>query len=191
MELPERPSALLTDRQRKVLLGESDLGDRGERAARTRIRKRLRASIFDLHIIVSALPLDDLDRALSEPEDYEFELGTQPPLINNIEALPALLYLYHREDEIASPNQTDGWRTALDVEEGIKTALTRMDITYNSIDVQIEVDRGPDLAEQSEGDLADLSRGQLGQLHRAGYIDDDEFANAVIEHHQREDNAEM
>jgi len=174
----DRPSALLTPRQRDALRGESDLSERGERAARARIRKRLHASIFDLQLITSTLPLKDLDKALSEPEEYESKPGSSPPLKNALFTLPALMYLSNRHSEPTANGQPDGWQTALTVEHGIELALTRMGVGYDSIDVEIQVERAESLEELAEGDLASYSPDRLTQLHRAGVIDSDQFAQA-------------
>jgi hypothetical protein len=174
----DRPSALLTPRQRDALRGESDLNARGERAARARIRERLQASIFDLQLIASTLPLDDLDKALSEPEEYESKPGTQPPMTNALHTLPEMVYLSYRDSGPAAEGQPDGWQTALTVERGIESALTRMGIGYDSIDVEIQVERAEKLEEFAEGDLASYSPDRLTQLHRAGVIDGDQFSQA-------------
>lgn len=179
MDYSDLPSALLTPRQREILLGEDNIGERANRAARARIRERLQASVFDLQLIVSALPLKEIDKALSEPDDYELEPGSRPPLANSMHALPVLLYLYHREQEITAQNAPDGWRTSLDIERGVENALTRMGVSYDEVSNELRVVRGPDLEELSQGDLMALSNDQLGQLHRAGLITSDQFVDAA------------
>jgi hypothetical protein len=174
----DRPSALLTPRQRDALRGESDLSARGERAARARIRDRLQASIFDLQLIASTLPLEDLDTALSEPDQYESNPDTQPPLTNALPTLPEIVYLRYRDTAHAAEGQHDGWQTAVAVERGIESALTRMGIGYDSIDVDIHVERAENLEELADGDLASYSPDRLTQLHRAGLIDGDQFSQA-------------
>lgn len=176
-ENDERPAALLTNAQRAYLRGEKEYRPSAERDVRQRIRERLRAGIFDLQMIVSLIPLTDLDKALTEPVD-ELEPGMTMPLTNAMSALPALIYLNHRETEPKTKGRPDGWRTAYDIEEGIKTALARMGVGYETIEVDIRVERGRDL-DEIEGDLANLDRDELGQLHRAGVIDTSEFADAL------------
>lgn len=180
MDSDELPSSLLTPRQREILKGDTDITARAQRGARARIRDRLHASIFDLHLIASTLPLADIDKALAEPDQYEAEAGTTPPLMNHLEALPALLYLHHREHETEAPSREDGWRTAIFVESGIEMALTRMGIGFESINVDIQVKRAEELDSLMGEEVKDLSQEQLSQLHRARIIDADTFGKALM-----------
>lgn len=59
-------SALLTPSQRQVLIDESDITDRGKRAARSRIRQRVRAGILDFGLLGGYLTSDDRDRIIEE-----------------------------------------------------------------------------------------------------------------------------
>lgn len=175
------PAATLTDRQRAILTDTDDsneITDRAQRAARQRIRERLRATIFDLHLIVSEMPLDDIDKALSEPDEFEMKRGAVLPLASSLPSLPALLYLYHRKQEIHD-DLSEGWRTALDVKSGIWTALNRLGIAVDDITVSIEIERRGDISDLASGDLFDLSRDELVQLHQAGLITVEELADAL------------
>lgn len=176
----DRPSALLTPRQREILRDEGeDIGERAKRTARARIRDRLKASVLDLELIVQALPLKDLDKALAEPEGHEHDVV--PPVANAITALPMLLYLYNRERELGAEDYVDGWVTARDVAAGICDALTRLGVSYDYVDVEIEIERTEDLVELAEQDISELSDHHLTQLHRAGLISNDEFARTWLE----------
>lgn len=177
-----RPRGILTDVDRDFLeLSEDErkeeYKDHARFKRRREIRKRLYNAILDVPIIVAGMPLTDLDEALSDPEG---DGSDPPPVANHITALPALLYLYHRKQEPRGMGP-DGWRTAIDVMDGIKQALSRMGIAYESVSVDIEVDRGPELGTLADKDLDELSKDQLTQLHRAGLIDSDTFADAWTE----------
>lgn len=176
-EWSELPASVLTPSQREYLRGEQKTSDSAERAIKARIRNRLQASIFDLQLIIEALELEDIDTALSEPDWYDLELGSTPPVTNRMPALPALLYLYHREDEREA--DTDGWRTQRDVKRGIEMALTRMGVGYDRLEVDINIVRAGDLESLAEGDLAERSREQLRQMLFEGYIDEIEFSQAI------------
>jgi len=174
----DRPVSVLTTAQREYLRGERDVDGADERMMRSRIRGRLKAAIFDLSLVANTLPRDDLDEALSEPDDYDAVLGSSPPIIGRMYALPMLLYLFNREREANTPDRPDGWRTGIFVESGIESALTRMGVGYDSVDVSIEVTRAAPLEALAERDLTSLTKPQLTQLLRAGLISGDEHAQA-------------
>lgn len=180
MQEEERPSSLMTDRQRKFLRGESELSQSGDRAARRRIRERLQAALFDVSLIHSRLPLDDIDKAFEEPDDPE--LGSSLPLTNTIPDLIALLYIAFRNSETSDSDSThDGWFMEHNVETGIEHALNRLGVSWEVIDVDITIERGEPLDELADQELSSLSRDELKQLLIAGEIDSDEFAEAITE----------
>jgi hypothetical protein len=169
----DRSNSVLTDSQREYLRGDRSLSDSAERMARKRIRERLQAAIFDVGLIVSESPVEDIDDALSMSDAAE-----TPLLESAIQSLLVLLYLYHREQEDRTETKHDGWLTARDVESGIKMALTKAGAGYEDVSVEIEVERTRPVEELADGDLSDLSRDQLTEFLRAGVIDGDEFAEA-------------
>jgi len=59
-------SSLLTPRQRQVLTGESEISDRGKRAARSRIRRRLIDGMDDFSLLLTHLDKDDEQQISSE-----------------------------------------------------------------------------------------------------------------------------
>lgn len=66
----DRPSALLTPRQREILQTTGDLSDRGQRAAHSRIRERVYHGFLDFVLIFEELDGSDLER-LVERDDEE------------------------------------------------------------------------------------------------------------------------
>lgn len=177
MDIDDRPSALLTDRQRKYLCDELDISQSGERAARRRIRERLQASVFDMSLIMRELSLDDVDKAFTDPDPE----APRASISDTLPDLIALLYLADRESETIDNESThDGWRMEDKVETGIKRALThRLEAKVESVTADIIVERGDSLESLAEGDLAALSTDELTQLVMAGQIDSDEFAQAI------------
>jgi hypothetical protein len=139
-------------------------------------------------LLIDESELSEIDEGLSEPEEYEGQPGTSPPVAESMKSLPALLYLYHREIELESDEKSDGWRTAKDVETGLETALHRMGID-GEVDVSIDVERGPELSELTDGmELTDLSYRQLTELERAGEIGIDQYVRAYREKVERGDD---
>lgn len=182
-ERPQQPAAVLTQAQREYLRGK-DISEDAARAYRGRIRERLQASIFDYSLIMRELSLDDLDEAFTEP--VELEPGVAPPIANALPDIIALLYLVNREREtVDNENTHDGWVMEDKVETGIKNALVRLGVSYESVNADITVERGDSLETLAEGELASLPREKLLPLLMAGEIDSDEFAQAIAE--QQED----
>ncbi|WP_423744771.1 hypothetical protein V5735_01630 (plasmid) [Haladaptatus sp. SPP-AMP-3] len=179
-------NSILTQRMRDYLQGEGYDDHDAERMTRKRIRERLRASIFDIQLIASELPLHDLDKAFTEPEEREIEPGFQLPLANSVSALPMLLYLIHREAEMNPNTPNKGWRTELEVESGIEKALVRLGESYEAVDVNITIEGGVPLKELAESELASLSTDMLKQLLAADEITSEEFAEATIQKSQDE-----
>lgn len=174
MDWDDLPSALLTPNQRRMLRGEADLTKRGERSARSRIRERLRASIFDMQLIVSALDIDDIDDALTEPDEYEAELGTVPPLLNSLPALATILYLAtttEGEEEDLSVFVTHAAR-------GVETAVNLREKTVEDHDIEWRLKVGAPLEEQAQDDLSELPEHVLKQLLMAEKITSDEYTDA-------------
>lgn len=94
-------SSLLTPSQRDFLRGSSDMTDRGERAARSRIRNRINAGMSDLGLLMRTLDGSDLNKALEETNRtdalaFHFRRDVQPlfpepdpnyPSIEEVEAM--------------------------------------------------------------------------------------------------------
>lgn len=85
----KRDSALLTPSQREVLTGDADITSRGERSARTRIRKRIADGFLDFRIIFDHLDEQDRD-SLLDGDAHE-----QAQLHDGMVAAAALIYEMH------------------------------------------------------------------------------------------------
>lgn len=71
----ERRSALLTKSQRNTLRDESDLTDRGKRAARSRIRERTYHGILDSTILWDLLSPNDIRNTFEKWRDTQDEIA--------------------------------------------------------------------------------------------------------------------
>lgn len=188
------PSAVLTKAQRAYLRGEKDYNRATERDVRARIRERYYASLLDLGLLARECPIEELDEALEtgrpeeapdDPEELAYPMGALPDLVT-------LIYLAHRDVEAEPPAQSDGRRTAVDVESGIKMALIgRLGIDAE-LSVTIEVSRRTNLAALADetADLADLSAQQLTDLLKADEITGGEHARAWSRKQERGDFGE-
>lgn len=185
------PAAALTKAQRAYLKGEKDYNPATERDIQSRIRERYYASLLDFALLAEECPIEELDEALNsgrpddapdDPKELAYPRGGFP-------AFATLIYLAHRDVEPESPERPDGWRTAMDVENGIETALVdRLGIDAE-VSVEIEVERREGLASLGDktDELADLSADQLTNLLRAGEITGDEHAQAWVKKQERGD----
>ena len=184
---PSRKSSVLTNNLRKYLLGEKEPSNKSE--ARSRIRDGLYMSVFDYHLILNELPIDDIRTALSAPEkeiddDEVTDIDPDPDVLNKFgTALPSLFglpYIKLFAEEQKAENQPLGWRMEPYIENGIKRALNRMGKSVATVDVDIEIQLGEPLEEIATRDLSKLDRSELSQLRKGGYISDDQFAEAWV-----------
>jgi len=196
-------ASILTERQRDLLRGESDLSKRGERAARARIRERLQAAFEDLRLILNT-DLDgcrgDVKQALAETD----AVGMWP--------LPALLFLWAGEhpmftdrddlaDTLSTPDETgsisaqmDRITTAFDsqIESGVSAALGLGEHNHVPEEVtnELTVTLGEPVADRTDKELADLPRRTLDLLFRRGDLDNQEYARVMGMKLDREDDSE-
>lgn len=184
---PSRKSSVLTNNLRKYLLGKKEPTHESE--ARSRIRDGLYMSVFDYHLILNELPIDDIRTALSAPEkeiddDEVTDIDPDPDVLNKFgTALPSLFglpYIKLFAEEQKLENQPLGWRMEPYIEGGIKRALNRMGKSVATVDVDIEIQLGEPLEEIATRDLSKLDRSELSQLRKGGYISDDQFAEAWV-----------
>ena len=170
----ERTNSVLTESQRKHLR-EGGGANATIRMARKRIRERLQASIFDYSLILNALPLEDIDEALS---DEDPPMSVELPVASALPDVIALLYLVDRDAELKGPYE--GWRMENKVEAGIHRALTRrLGVEVKSIDVDITIKRGADLHDLADGPLDELPEATLRQLFFARVISAEQYDAAV------------
>lgn len=172
------PASVLTPSQRDYLAGERDPAPAAERAIRSRIRNRLRASVFDYSNIFHNLSFEDIDAAFTEPD--ELQPSVKLHHASAIGDIVALLFLVERESEFSESAPYPGWRMEDLVEGGVSRALNRLGESYESVDVSVTIERGEPLEELAEQELTELSHDQLRQLLFSGEITNDEFAQATM-----------
>lgn len=174
--MPPQVGAILTPSQREYLRDKSDIEEESdrERMTRSRIRSRIRAGVQDFALVLERLDLEDVKKALETPAQDEIAVE------DGLTSMIALVYLFYEEHGKPSWGTTEDL-FAKRIEIAIETALNQVGESATTIDVNIEVDRGPELGALADRDLDELSKDQLSQLHRAGLIDSDAFAEAWVE----------
>lgn len=171
-------AAVLTTTQRQYFLGEREIEGSGERALRRRIRKRIRAALWDLLLLSRTYPTKELEKVQT---DDEGNIGPQ-------HALAGFLYLLQPEDDVIiedideevdpSPRDRRAAWTEINTSRGIKRAIEYREDVDADVDVSIELERKESLDELAEGDLSQLSRDQLDTLLVADKITHEEYAAA-------------
>jgi hypothetical protein len=152
-------------------------------------------SIFDYHLILNEMDLEDVREGLQErenkisDEDVREIEDAEPKVLQELRtALPSLFgvpYLQiYTEEKPAVDNNEDlglGWQMESYVQHGIERALNRMGEGFRNVNVSIEIDLGDPLEEVASKDLTELDHHTLRQLRRVGHISNDEFAEAWVE----------
>jgi hypothetical protein len=196
-------AAVLTGRQREFLRGNADLGDRGKRAARARIRERLQAAFDDLRLILNS----DVDGWQDDVEEVvaDVDAGCVWPL-------PALLFLWtlehpmftDREDfaeimsnpgaTVSTSEHMERATTSFDsqVVTGVQAALefSDLDRVPGDVDNELTVPLGPPVSEMTDEELAELPRSRLDFLFRRGDLGHERYAQVMEIKLDREDSDE-
>lgn len=189
----DQPTAVLTKGQREYLQGDREPTQ--ERTMKTRVRDRVRASLYDLELI-----LDALANGILSVEDLSIMIeGTDPDDPIPMWTLPALLFVATQTTDTQtigealfggnSPPEVDRRCRLFDraVESGVTEALVREDHdrAINDIDNTLSVEFGPELSELRNEDLPALPRDHLDQLLKEGKIDEETYVEAVKERFDR------
>lgn len=191
------PAALLTPRQRKVLRKETDISDRGKRAARARMRERLRTTMMDFHLILQGLDPQSIQSALERraapsigegPGDHSPEVREEILLENGLAAAIGVVFLaeLERSPPLTAEDRidmlTDTRRLEKRTEKGVRVALNRLGVSARSVDATVDIELGEEFDELDNRDvdeLAKLSTTELLQAHQSGTIDSDRFMTAM------------
>jgi hypothetical protein len=189
-------TGILTETQRDFLKGDGgDMTDRGERAAKTRIRERFRNSFDDL-------------RLLFNHERRETAVGGigLRGVLNEVEGgrmwpLAALLFIWAREhptltdfdnavDALSSPESGGSPSTQMDrttasfntqVESGVHAALELEDLERVPTEVHndLTVSLSRSVSDMSDEELAALPHETAFLLFKQGALDNSEYARIV------------
>lgn len=175
----DRDAALLTKAQRGLIRGEKTYSQSAEREIRRRIRHRLYNGILDLTLIARELPVEEIDQAFANTPANTPKAPVVADPTAAMTDFNAIQYLVHREVE-QEGDAPEGWRLAMDVENGLELALTERLGVDADISVDIEITRRGGLEElaQATDDLTTLSIDQLSRLLKKGHITSDEHAAA-------------
>jgi len=171
-DLDSPPASILTPSQRQFLLGESDAADSARRAMRGRIRARVRAAVLDSRIILQHIDPEELSSAFDP-------LG----LLRKTDVIAdgiGFLYLSAVSMGMESvEGRGDRVAFAKSVEDGIRGALNRHDVSVKDVSVRIEIELGDPLDELAEGDLSEYSVPILQQLLITDKITPETFGEVI------------
>jgi len=175
----QRKSALLTKAQRRWIHGEVDYRGSAKRKLMRRIRDRLYNSMLDLSLVAREYPIEELDKAFENIPEGTREPPEEAAARAAMMDFFALHYLVHRDIE-QEGNAPEGWRMALDVENGLELALTDRLNVDAEVSVEIEINRRGDLETlaKTTDDYSKLKIDQLSKLLKKDYITSDEHAEA-------------
>jgi hypothetical protein len=186
--MAERDAALLTNAQRAYIKGEKEYRGKVEQDMIRRIRARLYNSMLDLSLAVREFPIDEIDTAFESPPPGTPGPPEQPHATEAMSDFFALKYLVHRDIELES-GQTEGWRLAMDAEDGLELALNDLLGVNATVSVDVDITRRgrlENLAEETD-DYADLSLDQLEALRQNEYIAPSDYAEAFLTKDKRGD----
>jgi hypothetical protein len=175
----QRAAAMLTKAQRRWIHGEVDYRGSAKRDLMRRIRQRLYNSVLDFSLIAREYPISEIDRSFENIPDGTREPPEESHAVEAMADFFALKYLVHRDLE-QEGDAPEGWRMAMDVENGLELALTeRLDVDAD-VSVEIEIKRRGDLETlaKTTDDYSQLTIDQLSKLLKKGYITSDEHAAA-------------
>jgi hypothetical protein len=184
----QRKSAMLTKAQRRWIHDEVDYRGTAKRDLMQRTRERIYNSMLDLSLIAREYSIEELDKAFENIPNDTREPPEEPHAAEAMADFFALKYLVHRDLE-QEGNAPEGWRMAMDIENGLELALTeRLDVDA-AVSVEIEITRRGDLETlaQTTDDYSQLTIDQLSKLLKKGYITSDEHAEAWRQKTERGD----
>jgi hypothetical protein len=186
--MSERDPAMLTDAQREFIKGNKDYGRKTREDMIRRIRARLYNSMIDLSLAVREFPVDEIDTAFESPPPGTPGPPDQPHATEAMSDFFALKYLVHRDVELEG-GRPEGWRFAMDAENGLELALTELLGVDADVSVDVDITRRGRLESLVEGtdDYADLTLDQLEALRQADLITSSEFGEAFMRKDTRGD----
>lgn len=166
----DRPSALLTPAQRQFL--DEDYGGENsahDRAMLSRIRKRIRASIPDISLIV-----DTFDKA-----EFKKTFEDDVPIASDLVALAVLAEEHSPEYGTGVSGREPPDEPEATIVAGTRKAFEKLGMGLETIEVIIEA--GKPLDELAGEELANLSDDELGQLFSSGRITRKQMSDALLE----------
>jgi len=164
----DRPRGILSPADRRWLRGNTEYSQRSTESRRkSTVRERVRNGLLDFPLLFKALGgNEDLRRGVFDDGEAMTEA--------RIAAL-ALLYIGGVE---ASDQHADR-RFEIDLETAIERAFETVNVPISDANVTISPGRVQLLKQLVDGDLAALPMSQLRRLHLTGWIEFDEYVDAV------------
>lgn len=182
---PDRQRAILTKRERKYFLGQSDIEPRSqaERTLRQNVRARLTNAILDFPILAQKMEQRDLDRVFRaeiEVDGAPERMSTEYVKRSMIDMV-ALMFRV-QDNPVAFANT---------IEKGIKRAalVTGHDARVD-VDIDVELTRSVDeIRERLEASGPEaLGSRELRLLRDAGELDAERYHEILLERHRRADD---
>lgn len=173
---PDRPRGILTRRERKYYLGQSDIepGTQAERSLRQSVRQHLTQAILDFTILYQCLETRDLDAVFEAKVAVDGERVPTGYVRNSVKDMIAFLYR-HVDNE---------YRFERLVTEGIERAVHHAGWSAQvNVDIDVELEEPiDDIHTRLKEDGPDaVSRGELRTLLEAGELSDLEYAKLLVE----------
>jgi hypothetical protein len=168
-------SALLTSSQRTYLCGNSDIEEKSadERSVRSRIRKRLTRSIFDLKILHND----------AEPRDIQKAFDLKTNIFKSAAGAVGLIFDGILRAGVYSGQEITDKEPIRRLEHLVQSSLnalyTQRGKEVNKIDVSIDIEFGRDVDEISTGELDQLDQDELFLLYEKGQIGQQELISAL------------
>lgn len=186
---PDRPRGILTRRERRYYLGQSDIepGTQAERSIRQSVREHLTHSILDFTILYQQLEARDLDAVMSATVEIDGE--NMPTAYAHRSATDMIAFLWRHVDNeygferqviqgIERAVQHAGWSARVDVDIDVKLQEPTGDIRS-----RLE-DRGPEAVSATELRTL-LDAGEITALEHAKYLvekeEDSELRRETLE----------
>jgi hypothetical protein len=175
----ERTPAVLSKKQRKLLLDGYDSSTPKHRASMSRIRDRLRSPVLDLSLVVERLEVAEISKTLAERE----MVSNRDPYTNGL--IDTLAFVYLAQDNREKGEQDEGWVFQATAASGIKKALHRRGVTVRELDLSLDIDCGRTL-DQLHENLSDASNKELADMVQDGEISTRVYTTVMVERQRSE-----
>jgi hypothetical protein len=167
----ERPRGILTKRERKYLLGESDIDPNSpsERSVRQSIRRHLIHTMLDFPLIYREMSDRDLNTVFTTTAGATDD--QRPPVQATAADLIALLYRAYGSE----------YRLERLVKDGIeREAAERGEPVHARVSIDLFPDEVAEIKQRfDEQGVEAVSHRDLGELWEAGHLTDDEFIETM------------
>ena len=185
-EKEDRPPALLTTEQRKLLLNGYDLSKAKDRAKMSRVRKRIREAMKDFTLLHERIGVSEIRKTFAETETAEApELGEYYPVEGGF--VDALSFVYLAQNNTSTKNGDDeGWKFAHIAKHAIERALHKRGVVVRDVNVSVVTDTGPEFESLSSEDLSDLNREELLSMLKARQITEREYGVEIAKRESEE-----